>query len=153
MVASDGGVFAFGDAAFEGSLGASPPSSPIVYMAPTPDDNGYWLLSQDGTVYAFGDAGNYGSVQGRRLPPPRWRRPRRGATGSSTADGAVYPFGNAKNYGSPGPVPVPAANVQATSPTSGSTSGSGNAGSSASRGTSPAVDQGAQPFGWDGRRR
>ena len=26
LVASDGGIFAFGDAAFEGSLGSSPPS-------------------------------------------------------------------------------------------------------------------------------
>ena len=68
MVASDGGIFAFGDATFEGSLGANPPSSPIVYMAPTPDNNGYWLVSQDGTVYPFGDAGHNGSVKGSSAP-------------------------------------------------------------------------------------
>jgi len=137
MVASDGGVFAFGDAAFEGSLGASPPSSPIVYMAPTPDNNGYWLLSQDGTVYAFGDAGNDGSVRGATAPATSLAATPSGGYWVLTADGAVYPFGNAKNYGSPASGPVSAANVQATSPTSGSTSGSGNAGSSANSGTGP----------------
>ncbi len=34
MVASDGGVFAFGDAGFVGSLGASPPANPIVGFSP-----------------------------------------------------------------------------------------------------------------------
>jgi hypothetical protein len=33
MVAEDGGIFAFGDVAFHGSLGASPPVSPIVAVA------------------------------------------------------------------------------------------------------------------------
>ncbi|HSH23302.1 MAG: hypothetical protein M3Q48_16745 [Actinomycetota bacterium] len=30
MVAEDGGIFSFGGAPFKGSLGANPPSSPIV---------------------------------------------------------------------------------------------------------------------------
>jgi hypothetical protein len=33
LVASDGGVFAYGDAAFEGSEGGSPLNRPIVDMA------------------------------------------------------------------------------------------------------------------------
>jgi hypothetical protein len=33
LAASDGGVFAFGDAAFEGSMGATPLDEPIVGLA------------------------------------------------------------------------------------------------------------------------
>jgi len=33
LVASDGGVFSFSDKAFAGSLGATPPSRPIVAVA------------------------------------------------------------------------------------------------------------------------
>ena len=36
-VASDGGVFSFGDAAFHGSMGGTPLNAPIVGMAATPD--------------------------------------------------------------------------------------------------------------------
>jgi hypothetical protein len=64
LVASDGGVFAFGDAGFLGSLGANPPASPIVALAPTPTGAGYWLVSADGTVYAFGDAVHRGDAPG-----------------------------------------------------------------------------------------
>ena len=35
--------------------GVARPESPIAYMAPAPDNQGYWLVSQDGTVYSFGD--------------------------------------------------------------------------------------------------
>ncbi len=43
LVASDGGIFAFGDARFDGSMGGTPLNAPIVGMAPTPDGGGYWL--------------------------------------------------------------------------------------------------------------
>ena len=36
MVASDGGIFTFSDKPFAGSLGANPPSNPIVGVAPVP---------------------------------------------------------------------------------------------------------------------
>ena len=52
----DGGVFAFGDAAFYGSMGAHGLTQPIVCMASDPDGNGYWLVAADGGVFAFGDA-------------------------------------------------------------------------------------------------
>jgi hypothetical protein len=61
---TDGGVFAFGDAGFNGSLpgiGVSP-VAPIIGMARTPDDGGYWLVGADGGVFAFGDAQFYGSA-------------------------------------------------------------------------------------------
>ncbi len=73
MVASDGGVFAFGNAGFLGSAGQiSPaqaaggsnafiPTNPIVGMVPTSDGKGYWMVATDGGVFAFGDAGFVGS--------------------------------------------------------------------------------------------
>ena len=48
LVASDGGIFTFGDAAFFGSTGAMHLNKPIVGMAATPDGRGYWLVASDG---------------------------------------------------------------------------------------------------------
>jgi hypothetical protein len=62
-VSTDGGVFAFGDSRFHGSLpgiGATP-TAPIIGMARTPDAGGYWLVGADGGLFAFGDAAFYGS--------------------------------------------------------------------------------------------
>ena len=56
LIASDGGLFAYGDAAFHGSLGSSPPPTPIVGVAPSTDGGGYWMLEANGTVHAFGDS-------------------------------------------------------------------------------------------------
>ena len=52
-VASDGGVFSFGGAAFYGSAGSLKLNEPIVGMAPTPDGGGYWLVAKDGGVFAL----------------------------------------------------------------------------------------------------
>ncbi|MGH9164229.1 MAG: hypothetical protein ACRDZW_01795, partial [Acidimicrobiales bacterium] len=65
LAAGDGGVFAFGDAAFRGSLGGQPLNQPVVGMAATPDGGGYWLVAADGGVFAFGDAPFLGSAAGR----------------------------------------------------------------------------------------
>ena len=70
LVASDGGIFAFGDAGFYGSTGGSPLNQPIVGMAATPDGKGYWLVASDGGIFAFGDAGFYGSTGGIALNQP-----------------------------------------------------------------------------------
>ena len=56
LVASDGGIFTFGDARFRGSTGGSRLPSPITGMAPTPSGNGYWLVAATGALYSFGDA-------------------------------------------------------------------------------------------------
>ena len=63
-MASDGGIFAFGDAAFFGSTGGSVLNAPIAGMTPTPDGGGYWLVASDGGVFAFGDAPFFGSSPG-----------------------------------------------------------------------------------------
>ena len=44
-VASDGGVFSYGDANFYGSTGSIHLNKPIVGMAPTPSGKGYWLVA------------------------------------------------------------------------------------------------------------
>ena len=81
-VAADGGIFAFGDAKFHGSMGGIPLDQPVVGMAPTPDGNGYWEVAADGGIFAFGDAKFYGSMGGTTLeqagrghgPHPRRQR-------------------------------------------------------------------------------
>ena len=62
MVASDGGIFAYGGAQFFGSTGAIKLNMPIVGMAATPSGNGYWLVASDGGIFSFGDAGFFGST-------------------------------------------------------------------------------------------
>ena len=56
LVASDGGIFTFGDARFLGSTGAIHLNAPIVGMAAIPDGKGYWLVASDGGIFTFGDA-------------------------------------------------------------------------------------------------
>ncbi|MGH9110366.1 MAG: N-acetylmuramoyl-L-alanine amidase, partial [Acidimicrobiales bacterium] len=69
-VASDGGVFAFGDATFSGSMGGRALDAPVVGMAPDPTGAGYWEVASDGGVFAFGDARFSGSMGGRALDAP-----------------------------------------------------------------------------------
>ncbi len=62
MVASDGGVFSFGDARFEGSCpGIGGCSGAAVTVMPDHSGNGYWVVTATGGVYAFGDAPFYGA--------------------------------------------------------------------------------------------
>jgi N-acetylmuramoyl-L-alanine amidase len=100
LVASDGGVFCFGDAAFRGSTGSMRLNRPVVGMASTPDGGGYWLAASDGGVFSFGDAAFEGAATGQL---------QRGAVGLATggggywivsADGGVHPFGGATPLGS-----------------------------------------------------
>ncbi|MGC8463936.1 MAG: hypothetical protein ACP5P9_09760, partial [Acidimicrobiales bacterium] len=69
-VAADGGIFAFGDAQFYGSMGGHPLNQPIVGMAATPDGGGYWEVASDGGIFSFGDALFYGSMGGHPLNKP-----------------------------------------------------------------------------------
>jgi len=62
IAASDGGVFAYGNATFYGSLAGKPLSAPIVAISATLDKGGYWLLGRDGAVYGFGDAQFHGGL-------------------------------------------------------------------------------------------
>ncbi|MDA8081194.1 MAG: hypothetical protein M0Z96_06245, partial [Actinomycetota bacterium] len=66
-VASDGGIFSFGDATFYGSMGGHSLNKPIVGIATTPDGKGYWEVASDGGIFSFGDATFYGSMGGHSL--------------------------------------------------------------------------------------
>jgi len=80
LVASDGGIFAFGSAAFFGSTGGMTLNKPIVGMAATPDGMGYWLVASDGGIFSFGDANFFGSAGGMSTGPAdrgHGRHPRR----------------------------------------------------------------------------
>ena len=105
LVASDGGVFNFGDAGFYGSMGGSHLNNPIVVMAATPDGNGYWLVASDGGIFTFGDAGFYGSEGGKPLNQPivgMASTPSGNGYWLVASDGGVFNFGDAGFYGSMG---------------------------------------------------
>jgi streptogramin lyase len=54
MVASDGGIFSFGDAQFYGSTGNIKLNAPIVGMAVDSSTGGYWFVGSDGGVFSEG---------------------------------------------------------------------------------------------------
>ena len=104
LVASDGGVFAFGDG-FYGSAGALRLQAPIVGTADTPSGTGYWLVASDGGVFAFGDAGFFGSMGGKRLDAPivgMAATPDGNGYWLVASDGGVFSFGDAHFFGSMG---------------------------------------------------
>ena len=70
MVASDGGIFDFGDAGFFGSAGSIPLNKPVVGMAATLDGHGYWIAATDGGIFNYGDANFSGSEGGVVLNKP-----------------------------------------------------------------------------------
>ena len=53
-VAADGGIFAFGDAAFQGSMGGQALNAPVVGMTADDSTGGYWLVASDGGIFSFG---------------------------------------------------------------------------------------------------
>jgi hypothetical protein len=70
LVASDGGVFTFGDATYHGSTGGGFLAAPIAGLVATADGAGYWEVGTDGAVFAFGDAAMEGSLAGQPLARP-----------------------------------------------------------------------------------
>jgi hypothetical protein len=70
LVAADGGLFAFGDAGFFGSMGGKALNAPMVGMAATPDGRGYWTVAADGGIFAFGTADYFGSMGGKPINRP-----------------------------------------------------------------------------------
>jgi hypothetical protein len=107
-VASDGGIFSFGDAQFYGSTGAIALNKPIVGMAASPDGKGYWLVASDGGIFAFGDAAFFGSVPGQLKPGQTLNQPIVGIAPTPdgngywavAADGGIFAFGDATFDGS-----------------------------------------------------
>jgi hypothetical protein len=70
MVASDGGIFAYGDAAFHGSTGNIKLVQPIVGMTATKSGGGYYMVASDGGIFAYGDAKFLGSTGNIKLNKP-----------------------------------------------------------------------------------
>ncbi len=104
MVASDGGVFAFGDARFAGSCpGISGCSGTAVAVAPDASGNGYWLIITTGHVYTFGDAPYFGAPGPQSSPITSMvRTPDGKGYWLLDADGQVFGYGDASNnLGSP----------------------------------------------------
>ncbi|HMC38654.1 MAG TPA: hypothetical protein VKI19_03265 [Acidimicrobiales bacterium] len=107
MASAAGGVFAFGDATFHGSLGGVPLAKPIVGMAATPTGKGYWLVASDGGVFSFGDARFHGSTGGVPLVRPivgMAATPTGRGYWLAASDGGVFSFGDARFHGSTGGV-------------------------------------------------
>ena len=109
QVASDGGIFNYGDAGFYGSTGGSALNRPIVAMAATPDGKGYWLVASDGGIFNYGEAAFYGSTGGSAL-----NRPIVGMAATPdgkgywlvASDGGIFSYGDAAFYGSMGGKPL-----------------------------------------------
>ena len=105
MVASDGGVFAFGDARFEGSCpGIGGCAGAAVAVVPDATGNGYWVVTSTGGVYTFGDAVDFGA------PGPQSSAITSAVASPSgrgywilDAAGQVFPYGNATALGSLAP--------------------------------------------------
>ena len=105
FVASDGGVFSYGDATFEGSAFPLKLAKPIVGMAATPDGKGYWLGAADGGVFSYGDAAFEGSAGALTLKKPivgMAATPAGKGYWLGAADGGVFSYGDAQYYGSAG---------------------------------------------------
>ncbi len=110
LVASDGGIFTYGDARFFGSTGDLVLNKPIVGMSVTPTGNGYWLVATDGGIFSFGDAKFFGSTGNLVL-----NKPISGMTTTPTgrgywmvaSDGGIFTFGDAAFKGSTGAMNLP----------------------------------------------
>ncbi len=121
-MAADGGIFAFGDARFYGSMGGTALNRPVVSMAATPDGRGYWLVAADGGIFAFGSAPFHGSMADRPLSSPvaaMAASPDGGGYWMVGRDDSVYAFGDATYSGgasSPLHPPLYPASVSSTIP-------------------------------------
>lgn len=103
LVASDGGIFSFGDADFFGSTGGMRLNKPIVGMATTASGQGYYLVASDGGIFTFGDAQFFGSTGNIKLQAPIvGMKPTSSGNGywMFAIDGGVFAFGDAQYHGS-----------------------------------------------------
>ena len=105
LVASDGGIFAYGGAGFYGSTGGMHLNAPVIGMSPTGSRRGYWLLGSDGGIFSFGDARFFGSTGGQHLNQPvvgMATTPSGNGYWLVARDGGIFAFGDAAFFGSTG---------------------------------------------------
>ncbi len=118
MVASDGGVFAFGRAPFFGSTGAIALDAPVIEVVATADDDGYRLFAEDGGEFAFGAADFIGSVAERGVRFAAVAvRPQEDGHWFVTAGGQLQQTGLAPRLGAPvaGPPAAPPPDLDSSS--------------------------------------
>ena len=89
-------MFCFGDAAFQGSMGATHLNAPVVGIAVDPLTGGYRLVAADGGVFAFGSP-FLGSEGGVKLNKPVIGIATDLSTGGywlGASDGGIFAFGS-----------------------------------------------------------
>ena len=104
LVASDGGIFSFGDAAFHGSMGGSPLNQPVVGMADDPATGGYWEVAADGGIFSY-TAPFFGSTGSLHLNRPivgMETSPNGQGYRFVASDGGIFTYGQATFDGSTG---------------------------------------------------
>jgi hypothetical protein len=122
LVGADGGVFAFGTAAYYGGLAGTPLVSPVVAIAADPEDGSYTLVEANGAATTF-DAAQPGTpvvdtVTGTSAAPivAAVDTPDGLGTWLVASDGTVLTTGDAGDLGSPAGTPLnaPVVGVDAT---------------------------------------
>ena len=104
LAGSDGGVFTFGNATFDGSMGGKHLNAPIIAVS-VGSPSGYRLIASDGGVFVFGDAHFFGSMGGKHLDAPivaTASTPHGNGYWLVGSDGGVFAFGGARYFGSMG---------------------------------------------------
>jgi hypothetical protein len=117
LVATDGGIFSFGDAPFYGSTGNIKLNRPVYGMASTPGGGGYWMVADDGGIFAFGDARFFGSTGDRALAHPiigMATTPTGGGYWLAGSGGETFAFGDAPDLGSQPAPSAPIVGIAAT---------------------------------------
>ena len=115
LVASDGGIFSFGDATYHGSHGGTPLNKPIVGMAGHLSTtafgdggiDGYWEVASDGGIFTYGDAPFDGSHGGSPLNKPivaMAATPDGKGYWLVASDGGIFTYGDATFHGSTGAI-------------------------------------------------
>ena len=103
-----GAVAHAGDANFFGDASKMTLNKPIVAIAPTGDDGGYWLVASDGGIFNYGaSAGFYGSAGSIPLNKPIVGMAASGDGGGYwmvASDGGIFDYGDAGFYGSAGSI-------------------------------------------------
>jgi hypothetical protein len=107
LVASDGGIFAFGGAPFYGSTGNIRLNRPMVGISATSptDSGGYREVASDGGIFDYGDAHFYGSTGNIVLNKPvvgMAATPDGKGYWLVASDGGIFAYGDAHFYGSTG---------------------------------------------------
>jgi hypothetical protein len=110
QVGAQGAIGYAGDANFFGDASTTPLNHPIVGMATTGDDGGYWLVASDGGIFNYGpSAGFFGSAGAIALNKPIvGMAPTFDTTGTANgywlvaSDGGIFAYGKALFHGSTG---------------------------------------------------